>query len=435
MRSMATNTDRADMNIWTVSRLNQTVRETLQRDATFRNLWLEGEIFNLNYHSSGHIYFSLKDDQSVIRCTFFRGANQSYRHIRLTNGMQVLVQGSISVYLQRGEYQINVVRLMLAGEGELRLRIEELKKRLYAEGLFAPERKRDLPYLPLTVGIATAPTGAAIKDIIRVARKRFPQINILLAPCRVQGEGAEASIVAAIQALNDPSLNVDVIIAGRGGGSFEDLLAFNQEPVVRAFADSDVPIVSAVGHEIDHPLTDLAADVAAATPSAAAEMAIPDMEEVLDTLEDCGLRMSVALRNRYRNEKQRLERIFQSQVFVRPQSLIENQEQRLDLAYRDLKNNIANLVREGSHRLRAAVATMPILYEKNVHRHTNRFDLAAERLQNFSPLGTLSRGFSVVRNEQKNVIRSYRDTRAGDNLEILLGKGRLQVEVTETLPE
>lgn len=411
-----------------VSGFNLLVRDRLQGDPNFRDVWVEGEISNLNLHSSGHIYFSLKDDQSALRCTFFRGANQRFRHLRLTNGQQLLAQGSISVYAPRGEYQLNVTRVLLAGEGELRLRIEELKRRLQAEGLFAPEKKRELPGLPMTLGVATAPTGAAIQDIIRVARRRFPHLNILLAPCKVQGDGAADSIIAAIQALNRPELGVDLIIAGRGGGSFEDLLAFNDEGVVRAYAASEIPIISAVGHEIDHPLSDLAADAYAATPTAAVEMAIPVYEELAETIEDCTLRLRVALKNRHRTDRERLLRLMRSRVYETPQSILQDRQQTLDLLTRDLRQTLQTVLKDARNRL-SDFALLPAYYDRRVQAAGQRFAVAAERLENFSPLATLKRGYAVVRTEQRRAILRARDVRPGDRVEALLAEGRLQLRV------
>ncbi|MCR9143453.1 MAG: exodeoxyribonuclease VII large subunit [bacterium] len=421
---------REDLDVWSVSRLNLTIRDKLQGDRSLQGMWLEGEVFNVNYHTSGHVYFSMKDGQSAISCTFFRGANQKYKHIRLINGMQILAGGGVSVYAPRGNYQFNVTRVMLAGEGELRLKIEEVKRRLQSEGLFEAERKQLLPELPVTVGIATAPTGAAIRDVLRTIERRYPTMNVLLAPCTVQGDSAAASIIEAIEALNHPDFAVDVIIAGRGGGSFEDLLAFNEEGVVRAFANSVVPIISAVGHEIDHPLCDLAADVYAPTPTGAAELAVPIFENLAEQIEDCGLRLKVALRNRYRNEKARLERIFQSRVYTNPQSMLEDRLQRLDYLSRELRQATQNKLNGAGQRLQRFDA-LPMLYEKNLRKKANRFSLAEERLQNFSPLGTLKRGYSVVRNADKDVIRRAGDASKGDRLEILLGEGSLQVQVEE----
>lgn len=421
---------REDLDVWSVSRLNLSIRDKLQGDRTLQGMWLEGEAFNVNYHTSGHVYFSMKDGQSAIRCTFFRGANQKFKHVRLSNGMQILAGGGVSVYAPRGEYQFNISRVMLAGEGELRLKIEEVKRRLEAEGLFETGRKQPLPELPVTVGIATAATGAAIRDVLRTIERRYPTMNVLLAPCTVQGETAAASIIEAIEALNTPEFEVDVIIAGRGGGSFEDLLAFNDEGVVRAYANSRVPIISAVGHEIDHPLSDLAADVYAPTPTGAAEMAVPVFEDLAEQIEDCSLRLKVALRNRYRNEKARLERIFQSRVYTNPQSMLEERSLRLDYLSRELRQATQTRLSSAGQRLQRFDA-VPMLFEKNLRKFSNRFSLAEERLQNFSPLATLKRGYSVVRNAKKDVIRSADNTQAGDQLEVLLAEGSLQVQVEE----
>ena len=328
------------MDVWSVSRLNQTISNVLQSESAIQGIWLEGEIFNLTYHNSGHIYFSLKDQKSTVNCTFFKGANQKLKGLRLQVGMQIMAFGGVSVYQPRGNYQFNVQRVTLAGEGELRLRIEQLKKKLHQEGLFNPEKKRPLPFLPLTIGVATASTGAAIQDIIRVSRYRFPEINILLAPCVVQGEGAVSSIVSAIQALNDPSLGVDVIIAGRGGGSFEDLMAFNEEPVVRAYADSRVPIVSAVGHEIDSPLTDLAADAYAPTPSAAAEKVVPVRQDLEQMLDDADYRMANALSQRLRNVKDRVIRVATSAVYENPMAILKHPAETLQWQLRELQSSM-----------------------------------------------------------------------------------------------
>ncbi len=416
--------------IFSVAWLTRTIRDTLQYEERLQNIWIEGEVFNLTYHSSGHIYFSLKDNEAVINCTFFRGANQRFRHIRVSEGMKLLACGGVSVYVPRGSYQFNVTRIMVAGEGELRARIEELKKKLYREGLFDPARKKPLLYLPVTIGVATAPTGAAIQDIIRVARTRYPHINILLAPCLVQGDGAVDSIRGAIQALQDPRWGVDVIIAGRGGGSFEDLMAFNEEPVVRAFAACTVPIIAAVGHEIDHPLADLAADAYAPTPSAAAELAVPEYDALADRVEENALRLRMGLKNRHRTARERFLRVLKARVFQNPKMVLEQPAQRVDLAFKDLRTRMLQLVRESSFRL-SRFDKLPALFEKNTARLSRRFSLATERLQNFSPLGTLSRGFAVVRDDRRNVIRGTEQVAPGQTLEVILSRGRLNVNVTE----
>jgi len=422
----------ATEDVWSISRLNQVVRNTLQNERSLQNIWVEGEVYNLTYHSSGHIYFSLKDDQSSVNCTFFKTANASFRDIKLKEGMQVLVKGGISVYLVRGTYQFNVSRVMLSGEGDLRLRIEQLKKKLHAEGLFATEKKKRLPVVPLTLGVATAPTGAAIQDIIRVARNRFANINILLAPCLVQGEEAPGSIVEAIEALNRPEFGVDVIIAGRGGGSFEDLLAFNDEAVVRAYHASRIPIVSAVGHEIDTPLTDFAADASAPTPSAAAEMVVPVINNVLGRIDECTERLYLSLLNRKKNETVRLKRIFLSRVYENPGSILESHQLTLDLLSKELKQKMTERLRQAREQTLYSDA-IPALYEKRLSILEKRCAIALERLSNFSPLATLKRGYSIVRKPDSNVVlRDAAQTSPGEELEILLHRGRVTVRVEST---
>ena len=415
---------------YSVSGINQAVRSSLEGNPSLQNIWVEGEVFNFNRHPSGHIYFSLKDDQSALRCTFFKGANARQKDLRLQNGMKILAAGGISVYAQRGDYQLNVQKVIPSGEGELRLRIERLKRKLQEEGLFEPSRKKDLPFLPVTLGVATAPRGAAIQDIIRVARSRFPGINILLAPCLVQGDGSIESVVEAIHSLQDPDLGVDVIIAGRGGGSFEDLLTFNEEPVVRAYAESRIPIISAVGHEIDHPLSDLAADRYAATPSAAAEMAIPVYADLQERLLDYEYRMRSSLRSRHRNDKNRLLSLMKSRVYEKPATMLESRYQELDYLSRDLKSRIYEILRMQTNRM-ASSASIAVLYDRNLGRFRNRFSSMAERLQAYGPLATLKRGFSLTRNEKKELIRSVEGIEPGDALEVILERGALDVRVEQ----
>lgn len=419
-------------DVWTVSRLNLSVRDIVQNQPGLRNVWVGGEIYNLTYHASGHIYLSLKDDESTISCTFFKGANARFRNLKLRAGMKVIVRGNVTVYVPRGSYQLNIQEIRPAGEGDLRQKIEQLKKKLSDEGLFQSSRKQQLPVLPMTLGVASAATGAAIKDIIRVARRRFPRINILLAPCLVQGEGAVDSVIAAIDALNQPEWNVDIIIAGRGGGSFEDLLAFSDEKVVRAYAASRIPIISAVGHEIDNPISDLAADVAAPTPSAAAEAAVPEIHEFYDRLEDSGMRLRAALRNRHSEGRERLRYIMGSAIFQSPLSILETPSQSLDLVWKDLRSSMRDRVREERSRLKD-YDRLPDLFKARMSTKRSHFELAAERLQSFSPLGTLGRGYAVLRDEKGQVIRASEQVIVGQKLETLLGKGRLRVRVEETI--
>ncbi len=420
--------DSAASSAWSITRLNTEVRNRIESSADLQGIWIQGEIYNLTKHSSGHIYLTLKDETSVIRCTFFKGANQYFKDVPLRQGTRITAFGSVSVYTQRGEYQFNITKVNIAGEGDLRLKIEQLKKKLYEEGLFSDERKRPLPFYPVTLGVATAPTGAAVQDIIRVARMRNPDINIVLAPCLVQGDGAPESICKAIQFLNMPEWGVDVIIAGRGGGSFEDLLAFNDESVVRAYASSRIPIVSAVGHEIDHPLTDLAADAFASTPSAAVQLAVPvkaDLEKRIGHFAD---RLTMALNRRWSWGRQRLETVLYSRVYQNPLSVTEMKGQHLDRISKEMSLNMAAVLLNGSMKLSRS-ERIGDLFRRAVTAKRNSFSLLEERLTNFSPLSTLKRGYAVARSQDGDVVRSWKDVQKGDLIEVILGEGSLQAEV------
>lgn len=416
--------------IFSISQINNLVRDILQNELHIQNIWIEGEVSNFMQHASGHIYFTLKDEQSSVSCTFFRGSNIRQRELKMANGMRVQARGGISVYAARGQYQFNVQQVVPAGEGLLRVRIEQLKRKLHAEGLFDSARKKRLPRFPFTLGVATAPTGAAIQDIIRVARHRFPGINILLAPCIVQGPDAADSICFAIELLNRPELGVDVIIAGRGGGSFEDLLPFNDEAVVRAIAASSVPIVAAVGHEIDHPLADLAADEYAATPSAAVEKVVPVIQETMDRIEEQALRIRYALVMNHKRGKERVRRLLQSRVHTTPRGFLEPFMLQVDTAEREMSSALRARVEHAARRFESA-RNLGIYFDARLRRHSARFDLLSERLANFSPLGTLKRGYAIVRDQSKTIVREAAQVAPGDRLEIILGKGRLQARVLE----
>ena len=418
---------------YSVGSLNELIRSRLQGDPKFSSIWLEGEVSNYKQQpTSGHIYFSLKDSASQINCTFFRHSNSQYRQLNIQDGSQILVFGSVTVYPPRGNYQFNVRRVLLAGEGELRRKIEALQRKLEQEGLFASDRKRELPFLPLTLGIATAASGAAVQDIMQSAWARYPDLHIILAPCIVQGVEAPSSICLALQLLQKPELAIDVIIVGRGGGSFEDLLAFSEERVARAITDCSIPIVSAVGHEIDRSLSDLAADRYAATPTAASEMVTPIIAEIWERIQDSELRMQVRLEQQYKESQARLSQYCNSIVYHEPLSILEAYWQSLD----DLKKRLQQaslMLQQRAWRQYERFAYLPsLLYEKNLARHRQHYQLLNERLHNFSPLATLKRGYAVVRDKRKQIIHRAQDAKAGDELEVLLAQGHLAVRVEKT---
>ncbi|MCB1141754.1 MAG: exodeoxyribonuclease VII large subunit [Leptospiraceae bacterium] len=418
--------------VYSVSEINRNLKNLINERQEFKNIWVQGEISNFSISGVGHSYFSLKDNNCVIRCTFFSSHFRNYKGKKLSDGMQVQVLGSLSVYEAGGTYNINVSRVDELGKGDILYRIEQLKAKLDSMGIFDPDHKKPIPRYPRTLGIATASGGAALEDIIRITKDRYPNINILIAPCLVQGEMAPASIINAIKELNNPVWGVDVIIAGRGGGSFEDLMAFNDENVVMAFYNSNVPIISAVGHQIDSVLTDFAADATAPTPTAAAEFAVPDLDEMVDYLEGLSERITQSLRYVLTTLKDRFTYTSNRHIFQEPMDLLEQRIQRVDEILSKIfllgKNHISS-----KKNLLQKFDTLERITRSHILSRRNRFELIQERVENFSPLGTLRRGYSVVRDNEKNVLRSGDEIEIGEEIEIILEKGRLKAEVKEKL--
>lgn len=411
-----------------VSEINKKIATLLTGNPSFRGIWIKGEISNFNIAPSGHFYFSLKDSSSNLRCTFFAGRAQAYQGRPLKDGMEILAFGNINVYEPRGEYSLNVMKVEEMGKGDIYLQVEKLRRELTEKGIFNPEWKKPLPRLPKTLGVATSPTGAAIEDIIRIATTNYPNINILVAPCLVQGTEAPQSIVKAIELLNDPRWEVDVIIAGRGGGSYEDLMAFNTEPVVMAYYNSKVPIISAVGHEIDKVLTDFAADVHAPTPTAAAKIAIPEVEAIEEVIIDLFRRIELSTNGYIRYLKERLENIKKRRSVSDPYHYLEERYVHLDEILNKISLLGKNYISVKKEKLKV-LDRISFRWEQNLERKGNRFRMAESRLENFSPLSTLKRGYSVLRNKKKKIIFSSQDVKEGENLELILSEGRLEVTV------
>lgn len=411
-----------------VSDINKKISGLLTGNPDLKSIWIRGEISNFNIAPSGHFYFSLKDSKSSLRCTFFAGRAQSYRGSPLKDGMEILALGNINVYEPRGEYSLNISNVEEVGKGDIFLQVEKLKRDLSARGIFDPDHKKPLPNLPKTLGIATSPTGAAIEDIIRIATTNYPNIDILVAPCLVQGNDAPASIVNAIQILNDPKWNVDVIIAGRGGGSYEDLMAFNTESVVMAYYNSRVPIISAVGHEIDKVLTDYAADMHAPTPTAAAKLAVPEVEAIHEYLSELERRIEYSTTSLVRHLKERMDKISTRRSLSDPYHYIEERYIHLDDIITKIGLIGKNYIGNKKEKLKV-LDRISFRWEQNLERKTNRLNLASERIENFSPLSTLKRGYSVIRNKTKKVIFSNKDVFVGEKLELILSQGRMDVIV------
>ncbi|MSR78281.1 MAG: exodeoxyribonuclease VII large subunit [Candidatus Omnitrophica bacterium] len=390
--------------IYSVSELNHSIRMKLDKE--FPSLWIEGEISNFKHHTSGHMYFSLKDDQSQIGAVFFSRQNQSLK-FDLKDGMKVLIRGRISVYEPRGQYQIYVEQVLPKGMGELQLAFLQLRERLEKEGLFDPAHKKPIPRFPKTIAVVTSPTGAAIRDILNVIHRRFHGTNILLAPVQVQGEGSAKQIAQAIHDLNQLG-GVDVMIVGRGGGSLEDLWAFNEEVVARAVYASRIPVISAVGHEIDWTICDFVADLRAPTPSAAAELVVQNGEEILIWFQESSQRLKRAMDQKLARYQETLERLSTSYAFKQPQVLIENFSQQLDELFRQLQNYTKTWIASRGQRL----------------------DTEMGKLEALSPLAILRRGYSITTmDEDGALIRRASSLKIGQRIRTRLAEGIVHSEV------
>lgn len=412
---------------YSVSEINSIVKQLLTGPDILRNIWIQGEISNYSKSHQGHIYFNLKDPKSLIACTFFSYSNGRYKGKPLENGMEIKAFGAISVYEPRGQYNLNISKIEELGQGDLLLQIEELKRKLAAQGVFDPERKRKLPAFPWRIGVATSPTGAAIEDIIRISKQRFPNIDILISPCLVQGDGAPDSIISAIKQLNDPKWDVDLIIAGRGGGSAEDLMAFNDEKVVLAFAESRVPIISAVGHQIDSVLSDLAADHFAPTPTAAAEMAVPEMELIESGLVEFEVRLKTALKNQASNLKEKFRILTNKKAFLDPRSMLNDRILQLDEINSRMHLLGKNYLMSAQNKFSPLSNGLITSFKSQLERKKKEFQLLSGKLEGFSPLGTLKRGYSVVRKKGKKVVTSPAQLEKEEELEVILAEGRIRV--------
>lgn len=396
------NTEESKRTIFSVAELNQMVRTLL--DDAFPPMWVEGEISNFANPSSGHWYFSLKDSAAQIRCAMFQGRNRN-TGFQPKNGSQVLVRGKVSLYEPRGDFQLIIDYLEEAGDGALRRAFEILKARLTKEGLFDPAHKKPLPTLPTTIGVITSPTGAAIRDVLTVLKRRFPSIPVIIYPTAVQGEQAAKQITQALQRANQRK-ECDVLILTRGGGSLEDLAAFNEENVARAIFASTIPIISAVGHEIDFTIADFVADIRAATPSAAAELVSPNCDEWLQRLLKLYRLLTRCMQNELVHAQKSLTHLIQR--LRHPGQRIQDQFQRLD----DL-----------DQRLQRAIH---IVFNKAQYQLEN----VTRALNTVSPLSTLSRGYAIVSRQQTNeILRSSKQTQIGDHLNIRLDEGQLSCKV------
>ena len=428
-----------ERKVYTVAELTRCIKQTLEDEVG--RVWVEGEISNLKVYSSGHTYFSLKDEKAQLSAVLFAGSRSGIAAgTRLEDGQRIRAYGELTVFENRGQYQLIVRKAESLGGGELMRRFAELKQKLQDEGLFAPERKRPLPKLPQRIGIVTSPTGAVIHDILNVLGRRFPNVHIRLAPVKVQGMGAAAEIAAAVALFNrtcdaDSAWPADVLIVGRGGGSLEDLWAFNEETVARAVAASAIPVISAVGHETDFSLCDFAADVRAPTPSAAAELAVATKSELESEVVRHARSLEQALRQRLATLNMRLAAARASGVLRQPRQLTERFAQQLDILAMRLGHAAQQRMQTQHQRTERAAGRLLVVRERQVRQVESRLAenahrlVAACRLQMerstarvaglerqmalLSPLAVLERGYSLTRGEDGRLVRSVRDVAPG----------------------
>lgn len=393
--------------ILSITQVNEYIRSKMDQDAVLNSVAVKGEISNYKMYPSGHHYFTLKDDSAALKCVMFKG-NAMRLRFRPENGMKVIAMGKISVYPRDGAYQLYCTALTVDGIGDLHAAFEQLKKKLAAQGLFDPEHKKPIPKYPSTIGIITSSAGAAVHDMLRILRKRYPLTKVRLLPVRVQGAEAPGEIAAAIDYANRFAL-ADLLIVGRGGGSIEDLWAFNEEIVAHAIYRSHIPVISAVGHEPDVTISDYVADLRAATPSNAAELAVPDQENIRQQLDSMSAQMASALTRQVKTARNHWKLLSSSAALQSPEVYIQQQ-----------RKGVAHL------------QTRMIAAQNNaLHKCRQRFLASTAKLDAMSPLKVLTRGYAMVSSADGGVIRSVKQTAVGNVLSVSLSDGALNASVTE----
>jgi exodeoxyribonuclease VII large subunit len=400
--------DRKTMRVLSVSEVNKYIKDLVARDIILSGLWVKGEISNFKNHYSGHFYFTLKDEKAVIKCVMFRSHAAALPFVP-EDGMKILARGYVSVFERDGQYQLYVEEMQPDGVGALYVAFEKLKAKLQQEGLFDEARKRRLPYMPGSIGVVTSSTGAVVRDIINILSRRFYNVTIKVYPVQVQGEGAAGQIAAGIRRLNELA-NVDVIIVARGGGSLEELWAFNEEIVARSIYHSKIPVISAVGHETDFTISDFVADVRASTPSAAAELVMPERAAVENRLDGLNMRLRNAILKRTSIERLKLKRLNESVAFRQPLNRVYQERMHLDVQKRYLQKALTAL--NAGYR--------------------SRLGTLAAGLDALSPLNSLARGYSIVRSvKDDTLVKSVFAVHKGDRLEVRVTDGRLECVVKE----
>ena len=396
--------EQKEKHIYSVSELTKYIRVIIED--SFPGVWVEGEISNFILHTSGHMYFSLKDAKSILKCAMFKRANEKLK-FSLKNGIKVIAFGSISVYEARGDYQLIVEEVEPKGIGALQLQFQQLKEKLQKEGLFDERYKVPIPFLPTRIGVVTSPTGAAIQDILNIARRRFSNVEIIINPVKVQGLEAKDEIAAAIRQFNKLK-NIDVMIVGRGGGSLEDLWPFNEEIVARAIFESQIPIISAVGHEIDFTISDFVADFRAPTPSAAAELVIPKKEDLINLRNKETDRLNNAILGKLNELKERFRSLKDAYVLRQPLNYIIQQQQRIDDLRKDIYVRIGHIV----------------------SMYGEKFNRVDSKLEAFNPTAILKRGYSItMKIPEMAVVKDVKLLKSGDIVETRLGQGKFKSRV------
>ena len=389
----------------TVGELSRYLASLISGDRALQNLAVKGEISNFKQYASGHCYFNLKDSQGIVPCVMFR-SNAARLRFRPEDGMAVVAAGSVNVYVEGGRYQLYVNAMQPEGIGDLAMAFEQLKARLSQEGLFDSEHKKPLPIYPNTIGIVTSPSGAVLRDIYRVSKRRFPAIRLVLKPVQVQGAGAAEQIAQAVDFFNAHYL-VDVLIVGRGGGSLEDLWAFNEEIVVRAIYNSAIPVISAVGHETDFTLADFAADQRAATPSQAAELAVRDVQEIAAKIQGMQARLGNSASHQLDMRRQALDSLLLHPVMTNPHLLLEQRAERMESLGERLEKS-----------------------SKQHLQHLNqKLSHLMDKLELMNPVNTLCRGYGMVRNKDKAIVASVHEIGIGDRIQVELRDGIVHAEV------
>ena len=396
-----------DAKIYTVSKINRYIKALFEADYHLQNVWILGEISNFKLHSSGHMYFVLKDQESQIKCVMFRGNNFNLRFMP-QDGMKVKVMGDIRVYERRGEYQLYAKIIVESGKGELYLAFERLKEKLKTEGLFAEEYKKKLPLIPQKMAVITSPTGAAIRDIITISLRRFPNLSILVVPSLVQGTFAAQEIAQKIDFLNKYFSDLDFIIIGRGGGSLEELWAFNEEILARSIYKSKIPIVSAVGHETDFTISDFVADLRTPTPSAAAEMTIPDKDSLINNINLLNSKLNRAIKRNIELKLENLNSLNKSIKYYSPENKVNQYYQYIDEFISRINSRI-------NHRFQ--------LWEERIKKDSQRLD-------SLNPWAVIERGYSICRKlPHLEIIKKLEQVEIGNKIEVILSNGKISGKV------